>query len=157
MKDHSTVNFFKVGDPVNVVDNVMKAGINLKGWSGIVIETWEKCEVDPTCCCAEWVDEGMAVHVRFEDKDGIFSKATNQNNADSLFVTNFFVHYFAEEELVGMKEEVINESSSDNVEGSSSEGSVAFDGLSCTEFKLNQIMTDKPRGIASFEPRTIEE
>eukprot|EP00956_Cyclotella_meneghiniana_P031067 scaffold80492_cov75-Cyclotella_meneghiniana.AAC.1 len=36
-------------------------GRNLKGLDGIVVETWEKCDVDPTCCCAEWVDEGLSV------------------------------------------------------------------------------------------------
>jgi hypothetical protein len=48
MGDHSSVSYFKVGDSVTVVDDVLKAGRNLRGLKGIVTETWEKCEVDPT-------------------------------------------------------------------------------------------------------------
>ncbi len=48
MGDHSSATVFKVGDSVTVVEDVMKAGRNLKGLTGKVIETWEKCDVDPT-------------------------------------------------------------------------------------------------------------
>lgn len=41
------------------------------------------------CCCAEWVDEGLSVHVKFN--------ATNKN--DALLINDIFVHYFAESEL----------------------------------------------------------
>jgi hypothetical protein len=46
--DHSSATRFQIGDTVKVVEDVMKMGRNLKGLDGIVIETWEKCEVDPT-------------------------------------------------------------------------------------------------------------
>lgn len=49
MRDRSSANWFNVGDSVRVVDDVMKAGTNLRGRVGTVIETWEKCDVDPTC------------------------------------------------------------------------------------------------------------
>ena len=82
MRDASSAYWFKIGDTVRVVDDVQKAGRTLKGSMGKVIETWEKCDVDPTCCCAEFVDESYAVHVKFQDmSDGEF------------------VHYFAETEL----------------------------------------------------------
>ena len=42
----------KTGDKVKVVSSVMKGGFDLNGREGVVIETWEKCDVDPTCCCA---------------------------------------------------------------------------------------------------------
>ena len=103
MRDASSAYWFKVGDTVRVVDDVQKAGRNLKGSMGKVIETWEKCDVDPTCCCAEFVDESFAVHVKFQDMD----------NSE-------FVHYFAEKELEKIKD-------------------VAFDGMSCQAFKLNQL------------------
>ena len=44
---------------MRVVDDVEKAGINLRGRVGTVKETWTKCKVDPTCCCAEFVDDGF--------------------------------------------------------------------------------------------------
>ena len=48
MGDHSSATRFQIGDSVVVVDDVMKMGRNLKGLDGIVVETWEKCDVDPT-------------------------------------------------------------------------------------------------------------
>jgi len=48
MGDHSSATRFKVGDSVVVIDDVMKMGRNLKGLDGTVVETWEKCDVDPT-------------------------------------------------------------------------------------------------------------
>mmetsp|Transcript_10255 Transcript_10255/g.28260 ORF Transcript_10255/g.28260 Transcript_10255/m.28260 type:complete len:83 (+) Transcript_10255:283-531(+) len=66
----------------------MKAGVDLKEQQGIVTETWEKCDVDPTCCCAEQVDPDMAVCVKFT------GTAAEDENAVSTFT-----HYFAEEEL----------------------------------------------------------
>lgn len=87
MADHSSVTSLSVGDTVTVIEDVLKAGKNLRGKSGTVIETWEKCDVDPTCCCAEFVDENLAVHVRFDVEDDDTS----------------FVHYFAEAELARRK------------------------------------------------------
>ncbi|KAK1745691.1 hypothetical protein QTG54_003615 [Skeletonema marinoi] len=45
MADHSAVTSLSVGDAVTVVQDVLKAGKNLRGLSGTVIETWEKCDV----------------------------------------------------------------------------------------------------------------
>ena len=48
MRDASASYWFQVGDRVKVVDDVYKANINLLGRQGKVVETWEKCDVDPT-------------------------------------------------------------------------------------------------------------
>ena len=90
MNDRSSANWFQVGDSIRVIESVPKGHIELKGRVGTVIETWEKCDVDPTCCCAEFVDDAFAVRVRFnsisrpeeEEKDG------------------GFMHYFAEREIM---------------------------------------------------------
>ena len=94
MGDHSSVTRFYVGDAVTVVEEVAKAGKSLRGLSGVFIETWEKCEVDPTCCCAEWVDEGLSIHVRF---------LANEEDGNGLFDDSFF-HYFVESEIVKKKQ-----------------------------------------------------
>jgi len=36
----------------------------MKGMQGKVVYAWEKCEVDPTCCCAELSMEDASVQVR---------------------------------------------------------------------------------------------
>jgi hypothetical protein len=59
MRDRSASYWFQVGDTVKVVDDVVKAGSNLRERQGVVVQTWEKCEVDPTCCCAEQVSSLM--------------------------------------------------------------------------------------------------
>ena len=125
MRDASASYWFKVGDVVKVTDDVVKAGTSLKGWSGVVMETWEKCDVDPTCCCAEQVDLGMAVRVQFGDA----------NDESSFF------HYFAEEELVKEPPKMAE--------------NLVFDGKSCTAFKLEQLEAhqSQPRRVASFEPQ----
>lgn len=46
--------------------------------------------MDPTCCCAEFVDDGFAVHVMFE--------AEGENDAP-ITDNDSFIHYFAEREL----------------------------------------------------------
>ena len=51
IRDHSASYWFSPGDRIEVVEDVTKAGCNLKGMVGVVIEAWQKCEVDPTCCC----------------------------------------------------------------------------------------------------------
>ena len=88
MRDASASYWFKVGDSVKVVDDVSKSGVNLRNRVGRVIETWEKCDVDPTCCCAEQVDIGMAVRVEFSG---------TELNAEAE--GSSFKHYFAEAEL----------------------------------------------------------
>ena len=98
MRDASASYWFHVGDSVKVVDDVIKSGTSLLGRQGKVIETWEKCDVDPTCCCAEQVDIGMAVRVEFQ--------GTEQ---DAAAPDSSFYHYFAESELVAIpKEDDIN-------------------------------------------------
>ena len=100
MRDASASYWFQVGDQVKVVEDVMKAGSSLRNRRGKVVETWEKCDVDPTCCCAEQVDLGMAVRVEFQDEvsDG------GSGNLKIGNCTSFF-HYFGEEELVKINEE----------------------------------------------------
>lgn len=83
---------------VQVIEDVLKGPQNLKGRTGRVVETWEKCDVDPTCCCAEQVDTDMAVRVLFRDqvsKDDDQSEETETSDDSAVF---YF--YFAEEELV---------------------------------------------------------
>lgn len=127
MRDVSASYWFSVGDSVKVVDDVTKAGINLRHRVGKVVETWEKCDVDPTCCCAEQVDTGMAVRVEFSGTE-----------EDETASATSFYHYFAEDELLKVEEN-----------GASS---VAFDGISCTAFKLDQLkMGQQAQRIAAFE------
>ena len=114
MRDASCSYWFSVGDQVKVVDDVQKAGSSLYGRRGVVVETWEKCDVDPTCCCAEQVEKDMAVRVSFEG---------TEKDANVAGVS--FYHYFAEEELLKLKEEELK--------------SVAFDGASCVDFKLQAL------------------
>lgn len=139
MRDRSAAYWFSVGDKVKVIDDVYKMNKNLNGRIGVVTETWEKCEVDPTCCCAEQVDTNMAVRVRFEDDDGLMSSANN-----TLFLEPFFFHYFAEEELEKVKEESEN-------------NQVAFDGLTCKAFKLDKLSKGQSkRSIYSYEPSVTD-
>lgn len=131
MKDKSSANVFSVGDRVRVVDDVEKAGINLRGRVGTVKETWTKCKVDPTCCCAEFVDDGFAVHVSFDRVAATDGPITAEDT---------FVHYFAERELIEEKEE------------ENDAPAVAFDGMSCQAFKLNQLkMGEQAQRIAAYE------
>jgi len=125
---------------VRVVDDVIKAGHSLRGRVGRVLETWEKCDVDPTCCCAEQVDPNMAVRVEFRGTE-----------SDPSGGESSFTHFFAEGELVKLPDQLEAESavSGDSVDKSD----VPFDGMSCVAFKLDQLNVDeKPRRIASFEP-----
>jgi len=133
MRDASASYWFQVGDSVEVVEDVLKAGVNLRGRCGTVKETWEKCDVDPTCCCQ--VDTGMAVRVAFDDVDG---------DDDGFF------HYFAEDELVKVTE--IAEAQVAEVVSPTTAEQIPFDGMSCVAFKLEQLGSNKPRGIASYDP-----
>jgi hypothetical protein len=138
MRDLSASYWFKVGDSVRVVDDVPKAGVNLRNRRGKVLETWEKCDVDPTCCCAEQVDMGMAVRVEFE---GTEAEETEEGAS--------FYHYFAEEELQKIQEEDLRSKQS---EGDASSGPAAFDGMSCVAFKLDQLkMGQQAQRLAAFE------
>ena len=98
MKDASSSYWFTVGDNVKVTSSVTKAGVDLKGRVGEVIETWEKCDVDPTCCCAEFVDDNFAVTVKFEGD-------LCETNHEGLKDDASFTHYFNEDELVSWKDQ----------------------------------------------------
>lgn len=129
MRDASSAYWFNVNDRVRVVDNVIKAGHSLKGREGTVKETWEKCDVDPTCCCAEQVDVGMAVRVEFRGTE------------EDASASGSFMHYFAEEELIK-----VNDDSDDYNER------IPFDGMSCTAFKLEHLkMGEQAKRIAAYE------
>lgn len=131
MRDASSAYWFSTGDSVRVVDDVVKAGASLKARVGTVVETWEKCDVDPTCCCAEQVDTGMAVRVEFQgtETDGSVSGTS-------------FMHFFAEEELIKVKED----------EKTASKEELPFDGMSCKAFKLDHLkMGEQAKRIAAFE------
>lgn len=138
MRDASSSYWFSIGDKVKVCESVIKGGIELRGRVGEVIETWEKCDVDPTCCCAEFVDDNYAVNVKF---DGPLDLATP---AKDEFIKGIetFTHYFHEDEL--QKVDVIETKS------------VAFDGMSCTAFKLDQLkMGEQAQRLAAYE-RSLE-
>jgi len=140
MGDHSSATVFEVGDSVTVVEDVMKAGRNLRGLSGEVIETWEKCDVDPTCCCAEWVDDGLSVHVKFN-----IPYESDEGDRKALIANEVFIHYFAESELV--KAESLGQGQSKIGD----ENSAPFDGLSCKAFKLDKLkMGEQAQRIAAF-------
>ena len=67
MRDKSACYWFAINDRVRVVEDVYinHQKTNLKHRVGTVIQTWEKCDIDPTCCCAEQVDTNYAVRVEF--------------------------------------------------------------------------------------------
>eukprot|EP00545_Synedropsis_sp_CCMP1620_P014768 CAMPEP_0119008246 /NCGR_PEP_ID=MMETSP1176-20130426/3562_1 /TAXON_ID=265551 /ORGANISM="Synedropsis recta cf, Strain CCMP1620" /LENGTH=126 /DNA_ID=CAMNT_0006960543 /DNA_START=228 /DNA_END=608 /DNA_ORIENTATION=- len=119
MRDHSAAYWFSIGDHVEVMEDVTKAGVNLKGRKGIVMEAWEKCEVDPTCCCAEQVEVDLAIRVDFQ--------GTEEDEKED----GTFQFRFNEEELKKVKVEL----------------PVAFDGMSCKAFKLEHL--DAQRNAAA--------
>jgi len=100
MRDRSCSYWFSVGDTVQVIEDVLKGPQNLKGRTGRVVETWEKCDVDPTCCCAEQVDTDMAVRVIFQDDDETEPTKNDETVESSEDDSAVFYYYFAEEELV---------------------------------------------------------
>ena len=71
MRDGSTAStYFNVGDKVRVVENVWHNPPTLPTFSskdleGIICGVWEKCEVDPSCCCAELAFDAP-IEVQFE-------------------------------------------------------------------------------------------
>jgi hypothetical protein len=131
MRDRSSSYWFQVGDTVRVVSSdIEKGGVNLQNRVGKVIETWEKCDVDPTCCCAEQVDPNMAVRVEFEGSLSEDHEATSSS----------FNHYFAESEL------------EKQVDDNASSQSIPFDGQSCVAFKLDHLkMGQQAQRLAVFE------
>jgi hypothetical protein len=97
MVDKSCVTTFSVGETVCVVTDVYKAGMNLRGTIGTVVETWEKCNVDPTCCCAEFVDDGYAVRVEFQPNESKLSEDDVSNQW--IHDISKFRHYFSVDEI----------------------------------------------------------
>jgi len=141
MKDASCAYWFNVGDKVKVTSSVIKAGVDLQGRVGDVIQTWEKCDVDPTCCCAEFVDDNFAVTVKYEGKVDPASGATEEGFNTGI---DTFTHYFNEDELVKVQKHEMKEESAS--------ASVAFDGMSCKAFKLDQLkMGQQAQRIAAYE------
>lgn len=98
MKDKSNSYWFQVDDKVRVISSVKKANVDLRGRVGVVTQTWEKCDVDPTCCCAEFVDDNFAVQVKFEEPLK-FNPCKPSENSFKTDVDMFY-HYFNEDELV---------------------------------------------------------
>ena len=140
MRDRSSSDVFDIGASVKVTKSVLKGGIDLKGKVGKVIENWTKCEVDPTCCCAEQVDLGMAVLVEF---DG------SVDGGSFIPKGEIFTHYFGEDELDPVRIEEAQLFQSNSVP---SDQQIPFDGLSCKAFKLERIkMGQQARRLASFE------
>jgi len=146
MRDASASYWFQVGDTVEVVQDVLKAHgtVNLKGRVGIVVATWEKCNVDPACSCAEQVDTGMAVRVEFP--------ASTEDDPS-------FQHYFAEDELVKVAASQLqpeDDEEETNIASSQQQKSdLPFDGMSCVAFKLEHLDSEKkPRRIASYDPNS---
>lgn len=139
MKDLSSSYWFQVDDKVRVTSSVIKAGVDLKNRIGVVTQTWEKCDVDPTCCCAEFVDDNYAVQVKFTGP-----LDPEKSKSDGLIQgIDTFVHYFNENELT----KVVEDDSS-----TPSASAVAFDGMSCTAFKLDQLkMGEQAQRITAFE------
>ena len=151
MKDLSSAYWFNVGDNVQVTSSVTKAGIDLKGRVGEVIQTWEKCEVDPTCCCAEFVDDNFAVTVKFQGTCRL--EPTTGTGSEDGFIkgVDTFTHYFNEEELLKVNDRK-DEDTHTKKDTSDELSSVAFDGLSCKAFKLDQLkMGQQAQRIAAYE------
>jgi hypothetical protein len=140
MKDASSSYWFSAGDYVEVISHVTKSGIDLKGRRGRVVETWEKCDVDPTCCCAEFVDDNFAVLVKFQGS--IDLNPEDENGEDML---DSFTHHFHEDELRKVEKDLGTDV-------------VPFDGMSCMAFKLNQLkMGQQSQRVTEYENATLEQ
>lgn len=98
MRDASTAStFFSVGDKVKIVKDVWHRPQSLPSFNsfdleGTVCEVWEKCEVDPHCCCAELAFDAP-IQVRFFG---------NQYNSD---MDNWTAHFAMDEIQVVKKSE----------------------------------------------------
>ena len=90
MRDGSTASvFFAIGDRVKIVKDVWHRPKSLPPFTsiemiGTVCDIWEKCEVDPHCCCAELAFDAP-VQVRF---------AGSQYDADT---DNWTAHFALDE------------------------------------------------------------
>jgi len=93
------------------------------------------------CCCAEWVDDGLSVHVKFN-----IPYESDEGDRKALIANEVFIHYFAESELV--KAESLGQGQSKIGD----ENSAPFDGLSCKAFKLDKLkMGEQAQRIVAFE------
>lgn len=151
MRDGSASYWFQVGDAVRVCAPVVKSGVDLRGRVGIVREAWEKCDVDPTCCCAEQVDRNMAVRVEFP---GALDDGDDHDRLSGSSSSSTFSHYFGEDELVKVVADSLGRSKNQSTAAESPPaGSVAFDGIGCAAFKLEALQIEsKKRKLASFDP-----
>jgi len=144
MRDLSASYWFQVGDTVRVVaDDVKKADINLHNRIGRVKQVWEKCTIDPTCCCAEQVDPNMAVRVEFVGP--IEGDRTTGNGCEENEHVSF-EHYFAEEELVKVADD---DNGNDNGNGKTAAMTVAFQSWSSTVPSL-LLFPSKPKKSSLF-------
>jgi hypothetical protein len=72
MRDGSTAAvYFQIGDKVKITEDVMhqpksKPAFSSKGLEGRIKDIWEKCEIDPHCCCAELATDAP-IEVEFEN------------------------------------------------------------------------------------------
>jgi hypothetical protein len=93
MRDGSTASvFFAIGDKVRIIKDVWHHPKSLPPFTsikmiGTVCDIWEKCEVDPHCCCAELAFDAP-VQVRF---------AGSQYDADT---DNWTAHFALDEILL---------------------------------------------------------
>jgi hypothetical protein len=167
MRDKSMTSWFSVGDQVEVIQDVYMTTttsttttttrpnqnrMNLRGQIGTVLETWEKCDVDPTCCCAEQVDPNMSVYVEL-----LFNMTSSSCSTGSLSTVDHHEdnnnnkrirYYFSEEEIRKIQRD-------DDVPLPPHRTDLPFDGLSCVAFKLEQLkkyQNQEGRRIASYEP-----
>jgi hypothetical protein len=98
MRDASTASvFFSVGDKVRIIKDVWHRPQSLPSFNsidleGTVCEVWEKCEVDPHCCCAELAFDAP-IQVRF---------LGNQYSSD---IDNWTAHFAMDEIQVVKKSE----------------------------------------------------
>ena len=95
--------------------------------------------MDPTCCCAEQVDQDLAVRVEF----------SGPLQPDDKTDMTSFTHYFSEEELVKVLQDNDNEAVKSNLEQAST--GKAFDGMSCVAFKLEQLEQNRKRAKDCYD------
>jgi len=89
--------------------------------NGELVFSWSRC------CCAEWVDDGLSVHVKFN-----IPHESNEDGRKVMIAKDVFIHYFAESELV--KSEHIGQGQSKIIIDEGGENSAPFVGLSCKTF-----------------------
>jgi hypothetical protein len=97
------MNMITEGDRVEVTSDVhIKGGVNSIGMQGTVIDTWEICETDPACCCAELTDTGYEVTVKLDHSTSPTAPSGEQRQP-----LQRLVGYFNEDEVSVVKEEQV--------------------------------------------------